>query len=399
MKNKREKLNIVHVGVSGIPYVRNASVNRCIAIYSLLSEDYFSVYALNNRASSLSQTPTGIKKKGKLFNISYQYTPLKQYIPSGFFERRINNASGRFNELILLLKLGFKKEIDLMLFYPKGNFFELIYYRLFSKVFGFPLVSHYVEYRSAFAGRNNYWNKINDKLFDNYFMFFVNGVIPISEYLIEKIKIKRKKLPFLKIPPLTDFNYFKSIKKVESKYFLYVSHSGYTKAIELILESFDLIEDNKYHLYLILSGENEKIKRKIIAHKKYKLIKVFSNLDFKELIQYYINATALLIPLSNSIQDRARFPQKISEYLASKNPIITTNYGEIPYYFEDQVNALVAKKNTAQSIAEKMKFIITNQKKAKLIGLKGYETGLKHFFNLAYKDDIKRFMYNIIKVY
>ena len=52
----------------------------------------------------------------------------------------------------------------------------------------------------------------------------------------------------------------------------------------------------------------------------------------------YKNATAHLIPLSNSIQDTARFPNKISEYLASAKPIITTDVGEIKHYFKDMDN-------------------------------------------------------------
>ena len=51
------------------------------------------------------------------------------------------------------------------------------------------------------------------------------------------------------------------------------------------------------------------------------------------LINKYENANALLILLTNSIHGRAQFPHKISEYLASDNLTIITNYGIIRYYF------------------------------------------------------------------
>jgi len=46
-----------------------------------------------------------------------------------------------------------------------------------------------------------------------------------------------------------------------------------------------------------------------------------------------------------------------------------------------------------------MEFVINNKKKAKLIGLKGYETGLKYFNTLAYKEELKRFMLDVLKIY
>jgi len=394
---QRDKIHIIHVGFSGIPFARNASVNRCLAIYSLLSEDIFSILIVNNRAVSHIEMPFNVKSRGEFLNFKYLFTTLNQYKPKGFFKRRINNLIGRINEFFLLVKLGSKNQIDVMFFYPKGNFFELIYYWFFSKLFNFSIISQYVEYRSEFKSRNNLWNRINDKFFDEYFMFFVDGVIPISQYLIKKVKERRINMPILKIPPVVDFNNFKGIKEKRVNYFLYVGHAGYKQAITLILDSFELVVDNSYYLYLIISGNKDSILEKIEKHKKKDQIKIFSNIEYNELIQYYMNARALLIPLSDSIQDRARFPQKISEYLASANPIITTNFGEIPYYFTDNVNALIVNEDTPTLIAEKMNYITNNQDEAERIGKNGYDTGKRFFNSWSYKDELKDFIFQFIK--
>jgi glycosyltransferase involved in cell wall biosynthesis len=60
-----------------------------------------------------------------------------------------------------------------------------------------------------------------------------------------------------------------------------------------------------------------------------------------ELLRLYERAHALLIPLFDDVRSKARFPTKIGEYLAAARPIVTTAVGEIPRYFEDQVNASV----------------------------------------------------------
>ena len=47
----------------------------------------------------------------------------------------------------------------------------------------------------------------------------------------------------------------------------------------------------------------------------------------------FFNSEALLIPLRNTIQDIARFPNKLSEYVGVSGLIITTDVGEIKDYF------------------------------------------------------------------
>jgi len=382
----------------GIPFVKNAATNRCITIYSMFSKDVYTILVINNKASNFPTKIEGIKKKGEFLNINYIYTTPTPFIPNNFWKRRFYKFIGRFNEYILIIKKGLKKEIDVMFFYPSGSFFdlmELLFYSLFSKLFGYKLISHYVEYRSSFDDRRKILLRINDKLYDYFAMFFVDGILPISEFLIQKIRKKRKKLPILKIPPIVDFNLFSNrIKNSSDNYFLFVGNTGYFNPIEIILNAFELVDDKNYFLFLILHGNKDKVISKINKHKKKELIKIYSDLDYSELIQYNINAKALLIPLFDVIKDKARFPNKISEYLASANPIITTNYGEITYYFKDGVNALVAENNDPIHFSKKMKFIINQPEKAVEIGKNGYETGLQYFDKNSYHKVLNEFILN-----
>ncbi len=80
---------------------------------------------------------------------------------------------------------------------------------------------------------------------------------------------------------------------------------------------------------------------------------------------------ALLIPLRPTFQDKARFPHKIGEYVASGNVVISTNYGEVKYYFKDMENMLIADSYDVNLFAEKMQFVIDNPNVVKQIGIKG----------------------------
>ena len=130
-------------------------------------------------------------------------------------------------------------------------------------------------------------------------------------------------------------------------------------------------------MYLIINGDENNIIeiRKYISNNLQKdNIKLFSKLTEKQLNIYYKNAIALLIPLRPTLQDRARFPHKIGEYLASGNPVISTNYGEVKYYFKDMENMLIADSYDINLFAAKMEFVINNPIEGQRIGMNGKNT-------------------------
>ncbi len=96
-------------------------------------------------------------------------------------------------------------------------------------------------------------------------------------------------------------------------------------------------------------------------------------------MEKYCEAKALLIPLRPTLQDTARFPHKIGEYLASGNPIITTNYGEVKHHFRQGETAFIAEEYKVAAYAEQMQLILNQPEMAKAVGKKGKEYGLAQF--------------------
>lgn len=394
----KKKVNIIHVGASGIPFVKSAAINRCVSIYSLFSTRYFDITTISNKVYNFSEY--NIHPSGKIENISYFITSPVRNKSKYFALRRFHNFLSKFNELKLLIELRIKNKIDIIVYYPaSSSFLELMKYVLLSKLFRVPIIMHYVEYRSGFETRSaKIWKKYNDYFFDNYFMFLIDGVIPISQFLKDNILKKNSSLPLFKLPPVLDFNKFDNIEHCfDIKYFLYVGSLGYHEALRTILNAFNLIENEEYKLYLVLNGSNNNLLDEIHTHPKRNLIKIYSEIEYSKLLRLNLNASALLIPLRFNIQDEARFPQKICEYLASKNPIITTNVGEIKYFFKDGVNALVAKSNEISEISNKMNYVINNPLEAKKIGMKGYETGKEYFESNVYRLDLEKFVLDLIE--
>ena len=276
-----------------------------------------------------------------------------------------------------------------MLSYPRYNFYLVLYYSILSKAFGFKTILNYVEYYSAMKKKRfQIGKKINDKLFDRYAPLITDGVLPISEFLINHINKVSPSKRYLKIPGLTDFEKYDGIETLQNKkYFLFCGHVGYKEIIQFTIDSFGLLINASAFLYLVINGDENDI-LEIKKHANLNIhkdkIRIFSRLTEKELFTFYKNAIALLIPLRPTFQDIARFPHKIGEYLASGNPVISTNYGEVKYYFTNGVNMLLAESYDINLFADKMRFVIDNQEEAQKIAIEGKNMAIK-LFDYRYK--------------
>ena len=178
---------------------------------------------------------------------------------------------------------------------------------------------------------------------------------------------------------------------------MYCGALVYREVVDFILEAFNqLPAEPRMDLYLILGGGQEEDLRKLeidIKQLKEKdRVKIFRNIPRKDIPIYFKGASALLIPLRNTIQDEARFPHKIGEYVATGNPMIATNFGEVKHYFKDGENAFIADDYEVVAYAEKMKEVIENPKLAVEIGLKGQELCLQKFNYIHYGEPIKNFL-------
>lgn len=387
------KISAIHIGISGFP-VGSAAVNKCMAVYKSIHNQDVDFLIINNRAFHPEGANWKIDLKGKAGGLDYRYTSLSPYKSTSFFGRRVSDIIGRWKEFFLFCKLGMKRKIDVAYYYPtNGSFFELIYYWILSRIFGFKIIAHYVEYRSSFPHGNRVYEWATDRLFDQYFMRWVDGVLPISEYLITHLKEKKFSGPMVKVPPLADFKQFMGGSGLKEKYFFYVGTAAYMEAITFILQAFEEVKEGEWELHLLVNGNAEQMaefKTYVGEAKKREKIKCFSNLSYPDLIKKYQEASALLIPLTNSVQDTARFPQKMAEYLASGNPVITTNFGEVPYYLKDGISALISSEYQAKAYADKMQFAIDNPTESEAIGKQGQQEGLKYFDLNSYGVELKK---------
>lgn len=387
LNNLKNKKSIVFLGFNSFPY-GYAEVQKIILISKslIITGNNVTVICRNGYHNMTDYPDMGVS--GVYENIKYIYVSGSCFRSKHFFKRRLNQIKGKINEFLLLRKYRKNNKLDYAILSTR-SFYLVLYYGILSKIFGFKTVLNYVEYYSAMEKEGlQIGQRVNDKLFDRYAPVLSNAVFPISEFLISRIKEVSPSKSYLKIPGLTDFEKYTGVETLQDeKYFLFCGNVSYKEIIQFIIDSFGLLRNTSTFLYLVINGDENDI----LEIKKYASlnihgdkIKIFSRLTEKELFSFYKSAIALLIPLRPTFQDIARFPHKIGEYLASGNPVVSTNYGEVKNYFTDKVNMLLAESYDTNLFADKMQFVIDNQEQAKRIGIEGKNIATE-LFDYRYK--------------
>lgn len=382
-------MRVLFCGLSGIPNKASASINRYMAIGQALSEKNEIIYI--NRFPLFRSNDTLSAENNNFRIIDATNTKFR---PDSFFKRNLLKLASFLYEFNTIRKLNKEKKIDWLNIYTQYFGIFWVYYS-FSKLFKIKTVLHYVELRSSFKDRN-FLLKINDLLYDKVAIFLCDKIIPISTTLNNYALELNPSAKTLIIPPICDFDYFASIEPehTDQKYFVFCSSITYDEVILFVINSFLRMKNNDLALHLVINGKIENQQINQLLEKNKDKIYLFSNLKYDKLIAKYKGSLAELIPLRNTLQDCARFPQKICEFLASNRPIITTSYGEINNYFLDKRNAIISKEFEVNSFSEQLDWAADHQNELKSISEESYITGYKHFNIKSYSITIDEFLRN-----
>ncbi len=385
----------VYLGYSGFPFGL-AEVKKMTLISKSLVSQGHSVNIINKKGVHNKSTYPDLKVTGDFESIQYIYTSGDPFRNDRFIRRNFLKMKGIINEVSVLRRMKRKKELDYAIL-STHNFSSIFYYYILSKLVGFRTILNHVEY---FSDAKMKWPKLgkwmNDQLHDKYALLLVDISFPISEFLIDHIKKTAPHKHYLKIPILAEFEKFNNTEILQlPAYFFFSGAAAHLEIVKFIIDSFMQLNDSPASLYLAIKGEKihlHEIEKYINSRANPKKIKLFTTLTEKQLYNYYRNATALLIPLRPTIQDKARFPHKIGEYLASGNPVISTNYGEVKYYFKDMDTMLIASKYDVNLFSDKMQYVLDHPFESRAVGAKGQEFALGNFDYRIYGAKIEKFL-------
>ncbi|PZP44634.1 MAG: hypothetical protein DI598_14230 [Pseudopedobacter saltans] len=316
-------------------------------------------------------------------------------------KKTIGSIFKNFRTLYKVLKVKSKQNKDNVLIISDPQYFLIFLLEIFfAKVLKYKVVRLLHEWHSSVKNVSKK-QKLGFYLLDNYFGYFCDAILPISHFLEDR-SVKYKK-PMMLVPILAEYpeNSIDNVRPAE-QYFVYCVGAQYFHVINRLLQHLNTMNQDypTVSLVLVLYGEKKFIN--IIQNQIGKLglepkVTIKSKLPQEELYKLFRGALGLIIPLEDSIQDKARFSQKIAEYISCKRPIITNKIGEIPYYFEDKVNAVFAAPIESDDFVFSLKYLANNPEKATDIGLMGFEVGVKYFNYKTVGNNLDKFLSAIKK--
>jgi glycosyltransferase involved in cell wall biosynthesis len=383
MKLRLDK-EILILGTNGFPFGSSDSYRILQLARAFLNSDITpKVICRFGRLSQEIVKSENIKFKGIYDNISYLYTSLLPYKPNNFLGRSFFKCLGFLIEFYMIFSFKLFSKGDTILVYT--TFFKkLKYYRFITKLFKLKLIYDYVEYVDALLHRDEKDILKLPKKFDYNFHKYIDACIAISPFLNNHINSINPSIPSYLLPPAVSFEKIDAIRKHNrtNQYFMYCGSAHYQTAINFILKAYDSSDakQNNIHLLIVTYGNDKDISKIRGFVEKMNIsssVIIKTELSYSDLISFYKSAKALLMPISDSVQDVYRFPFKIAEYTACAVPIITSNIGAIKSYFTNLENAIFALPNDSNDYSNKMNYCMN--KSLTKISKNSYELGYMSF--------------------
>lgn len=278
-----------------------------------------------------------------------------------------------------------------------------LYYSGFCKLFDVLLVSERNEFPQSIIKNKRFLTLFNSIFICPWYYKLFQGYTLISDELMNHFKKYSTKTCVLrKLPMTVDFSRFSSINK--SANFRYVFYAGSLNndkdGVEYLIHAFMSIIEQIKDVDLLIAG-NSGIKdmarvKKLIHEYKSNRIKLLGLVDRKDMPEYIINSSVCVLPRPDSIQAQGGFPTKLGEYLASGNPVIVTDVGEIPTYMTNNEVYMISCNNIEHELEITFKNIFSDYKIASQKGILGQRKAIELFSLESNRKIIREFILSVV---
>jgi len=158
----------------------------------------------------------------------------------------------------------------------------------------------------------------------------------------------------------------------ESQILVSMGNTYMGDSLQNLFQAFSRVTEEISNVYLLMVGrvdlENRprKVKncyRQIAGHVIFRIDQPF------ELVPYYLAAAdALILPMDDIPLERARYPIRVGDYLASGRPIVSNAVGEVRKVFREGESALLSSPEDVASFSENMVRVLRSEELQKELG-------------------------------
>ncbi len=337
-----------------------------------------------------------------------EYTPIKMGVSQGvkyfipfspvkksdsFFLKVWFKVSKYINTARILRQINKKDPVIAINCYSRLFTTRLFSYFL-AKLCRAKLVFESSEHPLQYEDRSHFYNriKVDVELFIG--LYLADGILCISNYLVEFYKnrgIKQKKLCI--VPSTVDTTRFinNEPSPLPFQYIVYCGGLSILKdGVNVLIRSFAAISPRYPDLSLVLIGkgdsknEEEVLKQLALKLRVEKSVFFLGQIPRNDIPKYLNHAKILALARPTSIIADAGFPSKLTEYLATGIPVVVTEVGEIPNYLFDNETAFLSKPDSNIAFANKLDEVLADYTHAMEVGQRGKQL-TNTVFNYTYQ--------------
>ncbi len=243
-------------------------------------------------------------------------------------------------------------------------------------------------------------------LFEKWIFRLFDGFILMTNSLFEYFNnLKSSRAKTCIIPMTVDLTRFSSTSKApfSFEYIVYAgSLSNEKDGIDILINAFGRIALTFKDIRLVIIGDNSNSNRfkrimnqvnKFNSNIKERIV-FTGRIDSTNISSYLCNAKIMALARPNSIQAQGGFPTKLGEYLATGNPVVISEVGEIPLYLAHKKNALLCKPSDVDDFALNLEWVLNNYNEAKIIGHEGRRLAREVFNSKIQAKKMSSFLQN-----
>lgn len=274
-----------------------------------------------------------------------------------------------------------------------------LYTGVLCRILGLPVVQEFCEW---FPGEPT-CSSFTKWLHKGSMFKLATGALVISRTIEERVRqccaTANPDLLIHRVPAIVDARMFAAATPMENSSVWsdpnFVYCGTWSKDIPFLVRALALVKHSGYRCRLTIVGIDHS--GPILAYAAEKGLSredivVTACVDRRSLASFYYKcAAALLLPFWDDDRSITRFPNKISEYLASGRPVISCCVGELAHILTDRVNAYLGEPGNEREFADRMISVLQDPDRANQIGAAGQQICFNHLDYRAHVSGLTKF--------
>lgn len=399
-------MRILVISVYPFP-IGYSATNRILSYSKGLVELGHSVKYFSLRPTEKSDKVINKSFRGVFEGVEYEYTNGTTIWSKYKFIKFLQALYGYLKSFYILLNNKFENPYDFVMI-SNDNIYLIFFLNIYLKIF-LRIKTVLIVDEFPFVLRKNIsiyrLFPILLKIEPLIGYRFFNGIITMTHPLREYFSRYKSDKCMMKTIPMTvepdRFN-IQNQEVPKEKYIAYIGDLVKDKdGVDEAISAFSIISPKypEYKFYIIGSAKNEndliRLKELVAKYKLADNVKFIGKIGRNEVPYYLCGAKLLILARPDNERAKGGFPTKLGEYLATGNPVVVSDVGEISNYLEDGVSAYISRTNEPSEFAKKIDEALSNPEKSRVLGMKGKELAYSVFNYKTQARNIANFLISL----